>query len=158
MNTSPPPALEGEARELARYVAARPLQGEALAAVVDRYVRAHAHLNLKPAPGLDAAITRAALRRRALLGPLDAACALRLPGGTLRRKLVLMSALVETLPGHARDFIPPARVGTLRLARTFALAALVTAGRLAVGLPAWWVIAARAGRSARVPSGGSGGG
>lgn len=53
----------------------------------------------------DASICRAAVRYPFLLGPLDAALALRRPTAPLRRKLTLMAAILETQPAYARRFL-----------------------------------------------------
>ena len=66
----------------------------------------------------DASICRAAVRYPFLLGPLDAALALRRPTAPLRRKLTLMAAILETQPAYARCFLLQERVPypTARLA------------------------------------------
>ena len=45
-------------------------------------------------------------RRPWSVGSLDGAAALLDPGGLLRSKVLVMSALLEATPGHADDFLP----------------------------------------------------
>jgi hypothetical protein len=47
-----------------------------------------------------------ARRRPWSIGLLDAAAALLDPGGLLRCKVLVMSALLEATPAHADDFLP----------------------------------------------------
>src|SRR5215475_1584102 len=53
---------------------------------------------------------------------LDAACGLTRPKSLLRQKLFLMLAVLETIPGHATEFLPAPR------ARASALLRLTGAG------------------------------
>lgn len=131
--------LQHEGRVLGRYI----MGAEPPGALVDRYAQAHAHLPLEPLAGGDRAMIEAAFNHVWMLGPLDAACALRRPHCTLRRKVMVMCAIVEASPEGARLFMPKGRAGVMALLRTFARAGWATACRLAVGLPLLAVIGRR---------------
>jgi len=95
-------ALEAEARIFGRYL----VDGTPEPAVVARYCAASHALWPAPPGARDAALLDFVRRRPWSVGPLDAAAALLDPGGLLRSKILVMSALLEATPTHADDFLP----------------------------------------------------
>lgn len=95
--------LIDEGRRLARHLIGRPVALDILA----RYQQAH----LKRAADLAGDSPALALfRRRPWLLPfLDAGCARWRPDDPLRRKLLLMTAILECTPRHAERFLPEHR-------------------------------------------------
>ena len=93
--------LEREAEAIGRY-----LLGSAPSAVeIERYVRGVRAL-FPDAPRRETAVVEFALRRPWALPLLDGACGLVEPDSLLRRKLILMLAVLETSPGLAEAFEP----------------------------------------------------
>jgi hypothetical protein len=78
-------------------------------ALVERYDRACATLFPDPPTRDDAAVLAFALRHPRSIPALDAACALLRPGALLRRKILVMTAVLETTPDGAATFLPRAR-------------------------------------------------
>jgi len=95
-------ALDSEARILGRYL----VGGTPEPAVMARYCAACRALWPAPPGARDAALLDFVRRRPWSVGPLDAAAALLDPGGLLRSKVLVMSALLEATPAHADDFLP----------------------------------------------------
>jgi len=96
--------LEAEARIFGRYLVGNVPEP----ALVARYCAASRTLWPSPPAPRDAAILAFVRRRPWSVGPLDAAAALLDPGGLLRSKVLVMSALLEATPTHADDFLPRA--------------------------------------------------
>lgn len=95
------PSLAREAEVFARYIIGRsPSPAE-----IERYARGAHTLHGGAAPG-EARVVDFAVRRRLALPFLDGACGLMDPDSLLRRKLILMLAILETSPGHADAFEP----------------------------------------------------
>ena len=93
--------LEKEAEALGRYLlGSAPSPGE-----IERYIRGSRAL-FPDAPRREAAVLSFALRRRWALPLLDGACGLVEPDALLRRKLILMLAILETSPGRVEAFEP----------------------------------------------------
>lgn len=99
-----PPALQAEAAVLGRYLAGRAVDAECVARYVDGVARGFAPLEPRERRLLDLAV-----RLPWLLGCLDAAAALRDPRGGLRRRLLLMFAILETTPAYGELFLPAPR-------------------------------------------------
>lgn len=97
------PALAREARLLSCYL----LGIEPSPELAKRYVAAHAKL-LGPEPPSEQALADYCLDHPWAIGPLDAACALLRPHALLRKKILLMAAILEASPDHADDFLPHA--------------------------------------------------
>jgi hypothetical protein len=95
--------LEDEARVLSRYLLGR----EAPEFLRERYA-AGVRVRLGSDTAMSGPAGRLALRRPWMLGMLDAACAVRDPGGELRRRLLVMAAVVEADPAGAGAFVPRA--------------------------------------------------
>jgi hypothetical protein len=94
--------LEADARLFGRYLVGATPGPE----IVARY--RDASRTLWPAgPGpRDAALLAFVRRHPWSLGPLDAAAALLDPGGQLRGRILVASAILETTTAHADDFLP----------------------------------------------------
>lgn len=125
-----PPAAHTPEREAA--VLGRYLAGCAPAAEVPARYRA-AIGALCPAEAPDAALAFA-VRRPWSLPLLDAASGLRRPTGALRRRLLVMAAILETHPAHAEAYIPRA-VHPLRLVALLAWEGVAAAVKAAAGVP-----------------------
>jgi hypothetical protein len=131
--------LAHEARILARYLVGR----EPLAAHVERYVAGcRALFREAPAPE-DAAVLGWVRRHPWSVGPLDAASGLWRPGATLRNRLLLMAAVLETTPEFADAFLPR-QVGPLALMLRVGAAGLVAVASAAAGVVLFGLIARRA--------------
>jgi hypothetical protein len=120
-----PPQLEREAQLFTRYLVSRPVDP----AIAARYAVACERHRLT---GAGDPVLAACLRFPALIGFLDAGCALHRPQHPLRRKLFVLTAILETTPDHADRFLPRGfgAGGWLALAGAAAAAAL----KAAVGL------------------------
>ena len=121
-------ALEAEARIFGRYLVGSPPEP----ALVARYCAASRTLwPVAPEPR-DAAVLAFVRRRPWSVGPLDAAAALLDPGGLLRSKVLVMSALLEATPAHADAFLPRA-VSTPALLWRLASSGAVAVAQAAFG-------------------------
>lgn len=124
----PPDVLAAECTVFTRHL----LGVAPVPAVVEAYVRAHAASpRFRPATAFDQQLVAAARRgpRRARLA--DAHARLLDPAGLLRRKLVLLLALLETTPPHYRAIDAP-----LATNRAATVAALVFHGLVAAAVGA----------------------
>jgi hypothetical protein len=72
------------------------------------YEAAHGHKNLSVSPD-EHKLFSFAVRNRWALGAIDGALAFRNPNHIVRRKLLLMSAILESRPKYAELFIPKKR-------------------------------------------------
>jgi hypothetical protein len=122
-------ALAREAWTLTRYL----VGGAADDALAARYVAAVRALFGDAGDPHDRRVLAFALAHHWSLGPLDAAAGLLRPRGALRRRLHLVSALLETTPSFAPAFLPRP-VTRPRLLWELARAGLTAGGKLAVGL------------------------
>lgn len=93
---------EHEAHVLGRYLVGHVPPPELIA----RYVAAGQTLFAAPQAPADEATVAFACRHPWSLPFLDAAAALRRPGGLLRGKLLVMSAVLEASPTYADTFLP----------------------------------------------------
>ena len=113
---------------LARYLLGRESPIEA----AQRYAAGCARLFVDPASPEDSSLMTFVRRHPWSLPPLDAACGLLHPRSLLRQKLILMLAILETIPGIADAFVavPEPRLAVLlRLAATgFAASLKIAAG------------------------------
>jgi hypothetical protein len=106
--------LEKEAEALGRYLlGSAPSPGE-----IERYIRGSRAL-FPHAPRRESAVLEFALRRRWALPLLDGACGLVEPDSLLRRKLILMLAILETSPDRVGVFEPITGSRAAVLARLF---------------------------------------
>ena len=102
--------------------------------VVDRYVAAHARLLAQRVAPRDAAVLAFLRRHPRAVGPLDAAAGLLRPRSLLRRKLLLLTAILEATTTYAPRFLER-RVGPVRLVATLAWLGSIASARIAVGVP-----------------------
>ncbi len=128
-------ALRNEARALGRLILRRDVDAE----FVDRYVEAHRHLLTGAQPPREVSLVRVAVARPVLLACLEAAVALVQPDSLLRKKSLLMAAILEASPRYADEFLPRP-IGWVGLAFLAIRVGLGSAARLAVGLPALWIL------------------
>jgi len=96
--------VEREAAVFGRYILGRDVDQRAVAL----YARALAVCNAGW-DQRDAGVVAFALRRPWALGALDGALALVRPRSLLRKKLLLMAAVLETVPEYADDFLAEQR-------------------------------------------------
>jgi hypothetical protein len=94
------PSVAAEARVLGRYLLGVDPRPE----LVERYREANCALFPEPPDPADAALLAFALRHRWSLGPLESALGWLAPRALLRRKLVVMTAILETEPALAVRF------------------------------------------------------
>jgi hypothetical protein len=123
-------ALLAEASALGAYV----VGGDVEPDLLERYVAAHAHLDIATGEPDDVAVLEFAVRHRVTLPCLDAACALVRPSALLHRKALLMAAILETTPRYAERFLPRS-TGWVALIALGARVGVTTVLQLVVGLP-----------------------
>lgn len=85
-----------------------------------------------PRQSRDRAIVRMAVERPWTLGCLEAACALGRPDALLRRKLLIMAAILEAAPDRAEWFVKD-RTGAAEAAWTLAVAGLRSGAKVFIG-------------------------
>jgi hypothetical protein len=122
-------ALAAEARLFARYLVGRTPDE----AVVARYVAASRRHFPDPPGSEDAAVLAWMRRHPWSVGPLDAAAGLRRPGGSVRNRILLMAALLETTPAFADQFLPR-QTGPLALVWRVGVAGAVAVANALVGM------------------------
>jgi hypothetical protein len=89
-----------------------------------------------PNVGRDAAIVEFCLRHRWSIGMLDGALALLGRRSTLRRRLIILAAILEASPLYCDDFLPVSRSFTYRFVVLFvALRAVASAAAGCLLLP-----------------------
>src|SRR5678815_4888111 len=132
MPTSPEELAE-EGALLARYLLGRAVPPPPPEAI-HRYVAGCGRLFVDPAAPEDSSLMTFVRRHPWSLSSLDAGCGLLYPRSLLRQKLILMLAILETIPGLADSFVavPAPRLEVmLRLAATGGAASLkIAAGVL----------------------------
>lgn len=96
--------LRTEARVFGRLI----LGEEPPAVLMERYVKAHEFLLRCTHPSRDVAVVAFAREHPWLASCLDAAAALRVPDSLLRKKVMLMAAILETSRFGADRFLPRA--------------------------------------------------
>jgi len=106
--------------------------------VVERYADACDRLFPGPPSAADGALVAYARRHPRLLPSLDAAAAILRPGALLRRKILVMAAILEATPGGAEHFLPRAntRAGLAWLLISTGAAAVA---HVALGVPLLWL-------------------
>ncbi|MDQ3773347.1 MAG: hypothetical protein M3461_02690 [Pseudomonadota bacterium] len=115
--------------------------------LIERYVEACARLFTDSPSARDAALMDFAYRHSGALPYLDAAAGFLRPGSLLRRKLLLMAAILEASPHYAGEFLeaPPGRARTLLLLIWYGLSAGL---KFAIGALVLVAIPVRRGRPA----------
>lgn len=122
--------LERECRTFAKAIA----DIDASAYVVGKYLDAHrVHATLARPRGFDAALVEWARSSPLVTRLADAYARHLMPRGTLRKKLVLLLAVLETSPGTHRSVELPASRSRVAAAASLALAGLTGVVALAVG-------------------------
>jgi hypothetical protein len=114
--------LDDEARLFARYLVGRMPPSD----LVARYAEADRTIWTTPAPPREAGLVLFVGRHPWSVGLLDAAAGLLQPSGRLRGKILVMSAILETSPVFADEFLPRSIRGGALLLR------LIGAGTAAV--------------------------
>ncbi len=99
-------AAEGQLLEEGRVFGRYMLGKDPSLELVARYAAASQTIFPDAPPPADAALVAFARRHTWSIGCLDGACALRRPTGTLRGKLLVMSAICEAAPGSGDEFMP----------------------------------------------------
>ncbi len=124
--------LEREARTFGRHLVGRTPPAE----LVERYCEAMTVLLAEPPSARDAALLGFALRHPWSVSCLDAAAGWLDRDGLLRSKLLVMTAVLETSPTFADEFLPrtPSPAGLLG---GLAAVGVATVARLVVGLVLW---------------------
>lgn len=119
-------AVDHEARVLARYLLGVEPRGE----IVERYAAAMGILGTVPDGD---AVLGYSLRHPWALPPLDAACGWRRPASALRKRLLIMSAILETHTAYAEMYVPRA-LPAWRLVALLAWNGVAAVCKLALGL------------------------
>lgn len=128
------PRVEREARVLAEYLIA----GAARPEVIERYHLACEARGLLPVDAEDA-VLRSIREHPWLVAPLEAACVWVAPEHALRKKILLMLAVLETVPALSDHFLPlgpPDRSRLIEILRLLALGARAV-GKTCLGLVLW---------------------
>lgn len=119
-----------EARRFAWYL----LRRDPSEQLLQRYAEACRFLFPHRLDPSDQRVIDFAVTRPWSLPLLDAATGLRRPAAPLRRKILLMAALLETSPIGAEDFVPR-RCSRTRLFLELAYCGLAAAVKVALGFP-----------------------
>ena len=132
MNECDAASLSSEALLLSRHL----LGCSAAPELASRYARA-CRVSIPDASDADVRLLSVALRFPILLGPIDTAAALMRPQSVVRKKLLLMAAILEATPEHAERFLPraPSLVGLIALCAGLGLK---TAVQLPIGAAIIW--------------------
>ena len=143
--------LRDEAARFGRYL----VGGAPSEELVERYARAHAHVLREPATPADQAVLAFVRAHPWSLPLLDAGTALVRGAPLLRRKLLVMMAILEATPEHAARTLPVDGIGLPRLALRLGRAGATAAVKLCAGAA---LAAAVTGRARRADRGGDRGG
>jgi hypothetical protein len=123
-----PDTYRQEAVEFSRYL----ISEDPTPAEVDRYARACERLGLGESRADP--LLAACMRHPSWVGLLDGACALMEPHHPLRRKLAVLTAILEASPEHVESFLPPSG-GRLRCLLVLATSTILAGFRATLGLP-----------------------
>jgi hypothetical protein len=121
--------LRREAVWFARYL----IDAEPLEALIERYVRGNAKVLTEPATAADEAVLAFVHKHPWSVGLLDAGTAFLRDAPLLRRKLVVMMAILEATPDHVEATAPVEDAGIARLVWKLGTAGAKAAIKLAVG-------------------------
>jgi len=117
-----------EAVQFSRYlISENPSPAE-----VERYARACERFGLAESPADP--VLAACMRHPSWIGLLDGACAVIEPHHPLRRKLAVLTAILEASPEHVESFLPPSG-GRLRCLLVLATSAILAGFRATLGVP-----------------------
>jgi hypothetical protein len=125
-HTLGPHSLEEEAAALGRHLAGREIDDESVRRYADAIRR-----GVAPMDAREGRLLRRVVRRPWMLGFIDAGLALWNRRGPLRRRLVVMFAILESSPRYCDLFLP--RPTSTRVAIGVAWAAIRAVTRAAVG-------------------------
>jgi hypothetical protein len=139
------PLLRDEAVRFGRYL----VGGAPSAELVERYVRAHAYVLREPPTPADEAVLAFVHAHPWSLPLLDAGTALVRGAPRLRRKLLVMMAILEATPEHAERTLPQGGVGLPRLALRLGRAGATAAVKLVAGAALAAAVARGGGRAQR---------
>jgi len=104
--------------------------------LAERYARAHAMLFTEPPSSSEVALIEFCRKHPRSVPYLDAAAGVFAPQSLLRKKLLVLSAVLETTPRFADRFLPePSGTGTLVVKLTALIA--TAAFRFLVGAALW---------------------
>lgn len=121
--------MRDEAIRLGRYL----VGGAPADELVERYARAHAHVLREPPTRADEAVLAFVRAHPWSLPLLDAGTAI-VPGAPLlRRKLLVMMAILEATPEHAERTLPVDGIGLPRLLLRLGRAGAAAAVKMAAG-------------------------
>ena len=132
--------LSAEALLLSRYLLGRGPQEETVA----RYVTANRRLFAEPFEPRDAAVLDYCRRHPRALPLLDAGAGLVAGQSLLRKKILVMAAILETTTSCAPDFLPAPTPGPALAVQLLGLA--LAAGCKSLAGTALWLVASRSRR------------
>ena len=129
------PALRAEAMQFSRYLLGRPPE----AAMVERYVEANRTLFGEDTPQEDRALLGFCQRHPSCIGLLDGAAGWLQPDALLRKKILVMGAILEASPRFAPEFLR-ARTSTSGFVLGSGWWASRAATKLLIGsMLLWWL-------------------
>jgi len=123
-----PDSYRQEAVQFSRYLISEDPTPEE----VERYARACERFGLRESRSDP--VLAACMRHPSWVGLLDGACALTEPQHPLRRKLAILTAILEASPEHVESFLPPSG-GRLRCLLVLSTSAILAGFRATLGLP-----------------------
>ncbi len=110
---------------------------------LSRYEAAHEKISFSSATKLDRQILGLVTKVSLLLPFLDAACGVSMPGALIRRKLLLMAAILEASPRYAPYFLPESQSFPRLMLSLFRLG-VFTGLKLIIGVPILFLMRQRA--------------
>ena len=138
-----PEWLREEAARFGRYLLGAARSEELSEELVDRYARAHQHVLREPPTAADLAVLAFARAHPWSLPLLDGGTVLVRSAPLLRRKLLVMMAILEAAPEHAAATLPVAGVPLPRLLYRLGRAGAAAAIKLGAGAVLAAVVARR---------------
>lgn len=126
-------AMGREAAIFSRYLIGKKISSE----LIERYRKANTFLLTERASPGEITVLDSVVRGPWALPFLDAACGLVRPHHLLRKKLLIMTAILETVPMFTDQFLPPAGKGVLRLLGEMAWVGVTAVCRAILGVIVW---------------------